>query len=82
MDKEEKERARAKSGAAADTHEDDQHSQKADVVDPTKISKPKQHPTKVDLKHSIISIFIRDRWSGVREDAHGGPAHWMQSAAM
>jgi len=82
MDREEKERERVKSGATDESHLNEMHSDKVDVVDPTKIAKPKPHPTKVDLKHSIISVFIRDRWRGVREDAHGGPAQWMQSAAM
>jgi len=82
MDREEKERARAKSGAADDAQNLDIHLEKADVVDPNKIAKPTPHPTKADLKHMIISVFIRDRWSGVEEGAHGGPAQWMQSAAM
>lgn len=78
MDREERERERKKNGTA---HLPDRDDAELLADDPTKIVRPTEVPQKEDLHNMIISVFIRDKYSGVEDEVHGRD-HWMESNAM
>lgn len=78
MDREERQRERRKNGTA---HLSDREDGALLVDDPNKLAKPTAAPTTDDLHSMIISVFIRDKYSGVDDDVHGAE-HWMESQVM
>lgn len=81
MDREERERERARLGDDFAGHEGRPDQEEA--YDHSKIPKPKAVPLKEDLHSMIISVFIREDYRGVDDDNQHSMNHneeeWMQS---